>query len=129
MCACGKCFGREQLRFAAKLAHVWRCKVREGWRSKSKQKSSSKNSFCKFKNRLGKMLSVIFISNIIFQALGDGLERRRQTCGKLGEANQKRKHDRMKTSFYKFKNRFGNMLACDHDMYFHNLVSSSGERA
>ena len=33
----------------------------------------------------------------------------------------------MKTSLNKFKNRLGNMLACD--MYFHNLISSSGERA
>ena len=79
------------------------------------------------RTNLTRCFHVIFISLILFRALGNGLERRRRTCGKLGEANQKRKLDRMKTSLYKFKNRFENMLACG--MYFHNLISSSGERA
>ena len=79
------------------------------------------------RTNLARCYHVIFISIILFRALGNGLERRRRRCGTLGEANQKRKPDRMKTSLNKFKNRFGNMLACD--MYFHNLISSSGERA
>ena len=49
---------------------------------------------------LARCCHVIFISIILFRALVNGLERRRRTCGKLGEANQKRKHDRMKTSLY-----------------------------
>ena len=80
-----------------------------------------------FKNQFGKMLSCNIYFIILFRALGNGLERRRRTCGTLGEANQKRKPDRMKTSLYKSKNRFGYMLACY--VYFHNPIMSSGERA
>ena len=65
------------------------------------------------RTNLARCYHVIFISIILFRALGNGLERRRRRCGTLGEANQKRKPDRMKTSLNKFENRFGNMLACD----------------
>ena len=75
---------------------------------------------------LARCCHVIFISIILFRALVNGLERRRRTCGKLGEANQKRKPNRMKTSLNKFENRFGNMLACD--MFFHNPIPISRER-
>ena len=68
----------------------------------------------------------IFIFIVLFRALGNGLERIWRTCVKLGEANQNRKPDRMKTSLYKFKDQFGKML--ERDIYFHNLNSSSGER-
>ncbi len=81
---------------------------------------------CWFKNRQDKMLpcNIYFHSRI--PSLGNELERICRTCNKLGEANQNRKPDRMKTSLHKFKDQFGKML--ERDIYFHNLNSSSGER-
>ena len=122
------CFSRSKLVFAAKLAMSRGARyLKRGRANQNRNRVQRKNRMCKFKNRLGKMMSCdIYFHNPI-PSSGQQLERRRRRCGTLGEANQKRKPDRMKTSLNKFKNRFGNMLACD--VYFHNLISSSGERA
>ena len=124
------CFGRSKLVFAAKLVHV---NVQDTGSAAEQIKTEivfkGKRVCVCLRTNLARCCHVIFTSIILFQAMGNGLERigRRRRCGTLGEANQKRKPDRMKTSLNKFKNRFGNMLACD--MYFHNPIPSSGERA
>ena len=83
------CFSRSKLVFAAKL-------------SMSSGARYGKNGEIVFKGKivcaclrtnLARCYHVIFISIILFRALGNGLERRRRRCGTLCEANQKRKPD------------------------------------
>jgi len=96
-------------------------------RCKSKQKlcSQCKDSLRKIENRQDTIFSCdIYSHNPISSS---ELEQRRRTCGKLGEANQNKKPDHMKARLYKYKDRFGKMLA--REIYFRNLIPCSGERA